>query len=718
MERQEGYTGIDYFRLVASILIVAIHTSPLSSMNEMCDFILTRIVARVAVPFFFMTSGFFLISRYGNDTKKLWDFVRKNTRIYGIAILVYLPVNVYNGYFRQDNLVPNLLKDIVFDGTLYHLWYLPASIMGGVIAWYLMKTRRIGKIISVVFLLYVLGLLGDSYYGIAERIPGAHGVYQLIFQVCDYTRNGVFFAPVFFLFGGFFADSKYQISLKKAAIGFGSSFLFMFVEAMLLHQTGWQRHDSMYVFLLPCMYYFFHMLLHFRGRRVPWCRSVSLVVYLIHPMVILGVRIIAKLTGCQKLFFQNSLVHFILICVLSLITAMAVALIYEKFCYLWSKKDMHDGVHDLKTERAYIEINRIHLEHNVKVLKRAMSPGCQLMAVLKREAYGHGACEVAVCLNRQGVRAFAVATIDEGIALREYGIFGEILILGYTDVNRVRELERFDLTQTLIGYEYAICLSRQGTAVKAHMKIDTGMHRLGIPCEESGQILQVFALKNITICGIFTHLSCSDSRAVEDIAFTENQIECFYRVLDVLKENGIKVPKCHIQSTYGFLNIPELSCGYVRAGLALYGVTEMPYKKTARQLVLRPVLSLKSRVVLIRNVRKGEYVGYGREFQAERDSRIAILPIGYGDGVPRYMSSGVGSVRIREYIVPIAGRICMDQLAVDITDAPEVVVGDTAVLIEADADSELSASAVAAVCGSISNELLSRLGARLPVVLR
>ena len=134
MTKNESYSGIDYFRFIAALLIVAIHTSPLSSFSETGNFIFTRIVARVAVPFFFMTSGFFLISRYTCNAEKLGAFIKKTTLIYGVAILLYIPINVYNGYFKMDNLLPNIIKDIVFDGTLYHLWYLPASIIGAAIA--------------------------------------------------------------------------------------------------------------------------------------------------------------------------------------------------------------------------------------------------------------------------------------------------------------------------------------------------------------------------------------------------------------------------------------------------------------------------------------------------------------------------------------------------------------------------------------------------------
>lgn len=338
------------------------------------------------------------------------------------------------------------------------------------------------------------------------------------------------------------------------------------------------------------------------------------------------------------------------------------------------------------------------------------------MAVVKAEAYGHRAFEISTCLEKIGVKAFAVATIDEGIRLRKYGIRGEILILGYTAIWRAAELKKYDLIQTLISYDYAIALNKQGVSIKAHLKIDTGMHRLGISSDDLTDVEKVFSLKHITVCGIYTHLCCSDSLEANDVAFTCEQINRFYSLIDALRNRGIIVPKLHIQSSYGFFNYPQLQCDYVRTGVALYGVLSSPHDETVRKLDLRPVLSLKSEVILIRSVPKGDSVGYGRTFTAQKDSRIAIIPIGYADGIPRNLSCGNGRIRIRQYIVPIIGRICMDQLAVDITEAEDIVVGDVATFIEAKAESELAAPVVADQTGSISNELLCRIGARLPVI--
>lgn len=373
-------------------------------------------------------------------------------------------------------------------------------------------------------------------------------------------------------------------------------------------------------------------------------------------------------------------------------------------------KDMFD------MDRAYLEINLQNLEHNVKALRQAMPPKCELMAVVKANAYGHGEYEISTFLDKIGVKAFAVATIDEGIRLRKYGVRGEILILGYTGVYRAADLRKYDLMQTLIDFTYADELNKQGVAVKAHIKIDTGMHRLGIDSNDSMKVKEIFAMKNIKVCGIYTHLSCSDSLKREDISFTEEQIARFYELIDILKRDNIVIPKLHIQSSYGLLNYPNLQCDYVRAGIALYGTLSSPNEDTLQKLNLRPVLSLKSRIILIRSINKGESVSYGRCFTAERDSRIAIVPVGYGDGFPRSLSCGNGTVQIRQQYAPIVGRICMDQLAVDITDVNEAAVGDTVILIGSDENDSLAAPEAAARSKSIANELLCRMGARLPVI--
>lgn len=709
MTKNKSYTGIDYFRFVAALLVVAIHISPLSAYSETGDFIFTRVIARVAVPFFFMTSGFFLISRYNYSNDKLITFIKKTGIIYGIAILLYIPLNIYSGYFTQENLLPKMIKDIIFDGTMYHLWYLPASMIGAAIAWFSVRRFGFKKAFAITLILYAIGMFGDSYYGIAEKLPLFKNVYGYLFELSDYTRNGFFYAPVFIVMGGIIADRATPVSMGKSIIGLLVSTTLFLTEGMVLHSYDLQRHDSMYITLLPCMYFLFSALTHWRGYRISLFRTSALIIYIIHPMMIVLVRMFAKMVNLQTLLVKDNFVQYLVVSILS--TAAAIFGSYVFYNIKQWKKNI--SVQESTMDRAWVEIDLDNLRHNVKTLRQAMPENCELMAVVKAKAYGHGTFEISTCVNRMGVKAFAVATIDEGIELRRYGIQGEILILGYTKPQRAKELYKFHLTQTLIDYDYSKELNQQGYLLKVHIKVDTGMHRLGFDSKDTAKIQEIFKSKNFNIDGIYTHLCVSDSLLSEDVEFTHGQIDRFYETLSVLKENGITLPKTHIQSSYGLLNYPELNCNYVRAGVALYGVLSSPKDKTRLELDLRPVLSLKSQIVLIRKLQAGDSLGYGRAFIAGRDSLIAILSIGYADGLSRKLSCGNGEVLIHGNRVPIVGRVCMDQIAVDVTDIQEVAVGDIVTLIGRDGNEELLAAQVADSSETITNEWMSKMGARL-----
>ena len=710
---KKSYVGIDYFRVIAAILVVAIHTSPLADISEICDFAFTRIIARVAVPFFFVTSGYFVISRYAHDSKRLMGFLKKTAIIYGISMLVYIPINLYNSYFSMKNLLPNIIKDIVFDGTIYHLWYLPASMMGAAIAWYLIKQLDYKKAFIVTGILYVIGLLGDSYYGLAYKLS-IDGFYELLFQVSDYTRNGIFFAPVFFVIGAYMADNSMKKSEKMTVnnkvIGFVISFIFMFAEALMVYNLDFIKHDSMYIMLPICVYFLFGLLLEVKGKRINMLRDISLVIYIIHPMMIVVLRLAARILHLEKLLIENNLIHFIVVLVMSVVFAIVYSIVWNKFKmkFLCKHKKDHRG-----NDRAYMEIDLENLSYNVSVLESAMTDGCKLMAVVKAEAYGHGMYAVSEHLDKIGVDAYAVATIDEAINLRKFGVTGEILILGYTPVHMAYKLKKYNIIQTLVDYDYAVALNNQGYNVKAHIKIDTDMHRLGYDKNDIDSIVASFKFEHIEVTGVYTHLCVADSLEESDVEFTKNQIKSFENVKSAIVDRGIKLPKTHIQSSYGLLNYPELHSDYVRVGIALYGVLSALHDKVKLNLDLKPVFSLKSKVALLRKVKKGESIGYSRAFVTERDSLIAILPIGYADGYPRNLSGGKANVLINGQKAPIIGRICMDQMAVDVTDVKDVKVGMIATLIGKDGDEEITATMLAEQSETITNELLSRMGQRL-----
>lgn len=363
--------------------------------------------------------------------------------------------------------------------------------------------------------------------------------------------------------------------------------------------------------------------------------------------------------------------------------------------------------------RAWLTIDTSNLLHNVKELEGIMKGDCKLMAVVKANAYGHGSVEAAASLNNAGIKNFAVATLNEGIELRLSGIRGEILVLGYTDVSYARELKEYRLTQTVVDHSYGMELESKKIPVNVHIKIDTGMHRLGMESEDLERIREIFSFKYLNVTGMFTHLCAADSRSLEDIYFTEKQTENFYRLVDELKAIGIKVP-VHVQSSYGLLNYNELPCDYARIGIAMYGCLSSAKDKTVIMPELKPVLSLQSRLVLIRNIPAGESVGYGRVYQPSEDRTIGILSIGYGDGYPRELSEGKGQVLIKGVKVPVIGRICMDQLMIDITGIQGIKRGDIATLMGGSTNEMIPADEVADSAGTIANELLSRLGNRLP----
>lgn len=334
MKQDAGYAGIDTFRIIAAFLVVAIHTYPLVSVSETGDFILTRILGRVAVPFFFMATGFFLLPRYMDqkrgDRGSLAKFFVKSCKLYGMAILLFLPVNVYAGYFETTPLLPNLLKDIFFDGTFYHLWYLPATILGAGLVYLLLRSCKTGVVALIAGLLYMIGLGGDSYYGLTSQVPLFAQFYDVLFSFSDYTRNGLFFAPVFLLLGGLIARQTSGFGLRESMGGLAVSLLLLLSEGLLLHHFSLQRHDSMYVMLLPCMFFLFQSLLLWRGKSSRSLRTISMIVYIIHPLAIIVVRGFAKIAKMQPLLIENSIVHYVAVAALSFAGAILLTKLLQR----------------------------------------------------------------------------------------------------------------------------------------------------------------------------------------------------------------------------------------------------------------------------------------------------------------------------------------------------------------------------------------------------
>ena len=633
-----------------------------------------------------MVSGYFLSRDGWRGTGR---FLKRTLTLYAAAVLLYLPLNWYNGGFSPLE----WLKKLLIDGTLYHLWYFPAVLLGVVIA---RGLARLGlpAALAAALLLYLIGLGGDSYYGLTAQLPALDALYGGLFRLCSYTRNGLFLAPLFLLLGA----AGVRLGRGISALGTLLSLAGMSLEAFWLRAQGWPRHDSMYLFLPLTMLFLFSLLLNGGRGQDRTARRLSLLIYLLHPWSIVLVRGAAKLTGLEALLIQNSLAHFCAVAALTLCTALVL-----------------DALRPLRPApggRAWKELDLDALRHNARTLRSALSPGCTLMAVVKADGYGHGAVPVARCLRRDGVRAFGVACLAEGIALRKAGVLGTILILGYTPPREVPLLRRWHLTQTVADEAHGRALAAQGGPVRVHLALDTGMHRLGLPAGDRSAIVRMYRLKNLRIDGVFSHLCVSDSLKKEDMDATLEQLTLFYDTLDWMRTQNLSPGRVHIQASYGVLNLPPQPCTWARAGIALYGVYSS-LSPVQRRLDLKPVLSLRARVASVRTLRPGERAGYGLAFQARQETRLAVVTIGYADGLPRQLPQQGGRVLIRGAFCPMAGRMCMDQLLVDVTALPDVQAGDVVTLIGRDGAQELRAEELAARCGTITNELLSRLGRRL-----
>ena len=363
--------------------------------------------------------------------------------------------------------------------------------------------------------------------------------------------------------------------------------------------------------------------------------------------------------------------------------------------------------------RAWLEIDRKALEHNV--FQRLLPDTCQLMPAVKAQAYGLGAALIAKELNRLGIQAFCVASAEEGMELRKNGIAGEILILGYTAPEQFALLHTYQLTQTVVDFSYAKQLNQSEKPLHVHIAVDTGMHRIGERSEHFEELCAMFQMKQLVVDGIFSHLCVSDGQNASDQAYTRAQAECFQQIVQHLEEKGYACGKKHLLASYGIFSYPEYAWDYARVGVALYGTlsNDADTKTIGKELL--PVFSMKARVASVRNLKTGETAGYGRQFVAEKQSRIAVITIGYADGLPRCLSNGVGQVLVQGKKVPIVGRICMDQALVDISELEEdaVKTGDVVTLIGTDGNETLTAADMAEAAGTITNEILSRLGSRL-----
>lgn len=687
--KRRDIPALDGFRLVAAVLVVAIHTGPLASVSPGADFWLTRVLARLAVPFFFMVTGHFLAQKDWQGTGRLW---RRTALVYLVAVLLYLPLNLYNGGFSPVE----WLQKLLMDGTFYHLWYFPAVLVGLPLAWGLSRLGK-GPGLAVAALLYLVGLGGDSYYGLVSALPGLDVFYDGLFTLFAYTRNGLFLAPLFFLLGAWAPSWGGKFSLAGLVLSLAA----MSVEGLGLHAMGVQRHDSMYIFLPLCMVFLFSLLQGKNRGRWTWGRDGALLVYLLHPWCIVLVRGAAKVVGLEKFFIQNSLGHFFAVLLSTgILAALCLAL----------KPQKADP-----TARAWREVDGSALCHNAQTIQARLGPECRLMAVVKVDGYGHGAVWVARTLGRQGVRHFAVACLAEGIVLRRAGVRGTILILGYTPAAEAPLLARWRLTQTVVDLGHAKALSAQGRRLRVHLGVDTGMHRLGLDWEDAAALLEVFALPRLRVEGMFSHLCLADDLSPHGRKVTQGQTQRFFQAVEGVRAAGRDTGLVHLHASYGVLNGSVSGCDLARIGISLYGV-QSESGPVERPMDLWPVLSLRARLALVRTLEPGEGAGYGLAFHSQRPTRLGVVAIGYADGLPRDWGKRGGHVLLRGQRVPVVGRLCMDQLFVDVTAVPAAQAGDGVTLIGRDGTEEISWEEVADQWETISNEVLTKLSHRLPIV--
>ncbi len=361
--------------------------------------------------------------------------------------------------------------------------------------------------------------------------------------------------------------------------------------------------------------------------------------------------------------------------------------------------------------RTWALISLDNLRNNVEVIRKAA--GSEICAVIKADGYGHGAITIARELISCGVRFFAVSNLSEALELRANGIEGEILILGYTPPEHWKSLCENSLTQTVFSPDYANELNRAAKEpINCHLKVDTGMSRLGFAPKLS-TLLDVYKLKNLTFKGIFTHFSASDESRDFARDYTKKQYDKFIEIVEKLKKSGIEVGIRHCTNSGAVANYKEYALDMVRCGIILYGV---PASEEALLSGLLPLMELKSTVSMVKEIKKGSFVSYGCTFKAPCDMKVATLPIGYADGYSRSLSSK-GKVLINGEICFVVGRVCMDQLVIDVSHV-DVQEGDVATLFGTDKNEYLPVSEIAEIAGTISYEILCLIGRRVPRVYK
>ena len=371
-------------------------------------------------------------------------------------------------------------------------------------------------------------------------------------------------------------------------------------------------------------------------------------------------------------------------------------------------------------KRTWAEVSLDNLEHNYRAIKNHIPEGCRFLGVMKADAYGHGAVPLSHALCELGAEYLAVSNLEEAIQLRRGGVRAPMLILGYTPASFADTMVFMDITQEVHSLEYAkeldTALAGTNYILNVHLKLDTGMTRIGFFAYDHErtlpELLEVCGLPHLHVEGVFTHFCVADSKAPEDEAFTRTQYARFTAMLDALAAYGIRPELRHCASSGATILYPELALDMVRPGIATYG--HAPSEDAEGILDLRPLMTVRTTVAQLREIPAGTSISYGRTYTAERDMRVAVLPIGYADGLLRGLSGKV-SFRIRERMARSVGRICMDMCMVDVSEIPGIRVGDEAALFGYDTDGTLlPCERIAQQAGTISYEILCGISKRIP----
>lgn len=364
---------------------------------------------------------------------------------------------------------------------------------------------------------------------------------------------------------------------------------------------------------------------------------------------------------------------------------------------------------------AWAEIDLDAIAHNVRALKQHVGERTQVMAVVKANAYGHGAEAVARMALASGASWLGVNLVDEGVQLRRAGLPGPILVLGHCPPWEAAKAVDSALTPTVTTMESALAVaeaaSQRRKVIPVHLKVDTGMGRYGLLVDEVLPFArQVAGMATLRLEGLWTHFASADEA---DKGPTWQQFQAFQSTLTKLEENGITVPIRHVANSAAALDLPETHLDVVRCGISIYGLYPSP--EVSHALALRPAMSLKARIVRVRSLPAGTRVGYGRTWEAQGPCTVALVPLGYADGCRRSLSNR-GTVLVGGERAPVIGRVSMDQITLDVSDIPGVQQYDEAVLVGRQGQGEISADEVACLLDTINYEVVAALAARVPRV--